>query len=376
LQSPGDVKEASRISCSWVGLRGAEGPVKNALITGITGQDGSYLTEYLLGRGYNVHGIVRRTSTFNRERIEHLWKESVPLTLHYGDMTDQSSIIGIMQNAEPDEIYNLAAQSHVKVSFEEPEYTANSDGLGTLRILEVIKSLGMQKKVKYYQASTSEMFGNVPRGAQSELTPFAPQSPYAAAKVYAYWITVIYRKAYGLFACNGLLFNHESPRRGESFVTRKITLGVSRISLGIQDFISLGSLDAQRDWGYAPEYVEAMWMMLQQENPDDYVIATGETHTVRDFVEEAFRCVGVSIDWHGAGIEEIGVDTRSGAVRVRIDPNYYRPLEVNYLQGDPTRAEHILGWKAKVLFKDLVALMMKEDLARAAKAGDRYSFYG
>ena len=349
--------------------------MKKALITGITGQDGSYLAELLLGKGYEIHGIVRRTSTFNRQRIEHLQKENAALTLHYGDMTDQSSIVDIVQRVVPDEIYNLAAQSHVKVSFEEPEYTANSDGLGTLRVLEVIKSLGMKDRVRYYQASTSEMFGGVQSQAQDEETAFVPRSPYGAAKLYAYWITSIYRKAYGLFACNGILFNHESPRRGESFVTRKITLGVSRIHHGIQDFLVLGNLDTRRDWGYAPEYVEAMWRMLQQETADDYVIASGETHTVREFVEEAFRCAGTTIRWQGKGAEETGVDSATGALRVKISPEYYRPLDVDYLQGDTTKARRLLGWKTKVTFKELVALMMKEDMARTAQDHERFSYF-
>ena len=349
--------------------------MKKALVTGITGQDGSYLAELLLGRGYEVHGIVRRTSSFNRQRIEHLHKKDVALTLHYGDMTDQSSIVDIVQKVVPDEIYNLAAQSHVKVSFEEPEYTANSDGLGTLRILEVIKSLGMRDRVKYYQASTSEMFGGVMEQAQDEGTAFIPRSPYGAAKLYAYWITSIYRSAYGLFACNGILFNHESPRRGESFVTRKITLGVSRIHHGIQDFIVLGNLDARRDWGYAPDYVEAMWLMLQQKAADDYVIASGETHSVREFVEEAFRCTGTAIIWQGKGAEEVGLDGATGIVRVKISPDYYRPLEVDYLKGNTEKAERLMGWKAKVKFKELVALMVKEDVARTAHDRDRFSYF-
>ena len=349
--------------------------MKKALITGITGQDGSYLAELLLAKGYEVHGIVRRTSTFNRQRIEHLQKNNVPLTLYYGDMTDQSSIVDIVRRVVPDEIYNLAAQSHVKVSFEEPEYTANSDGLGTLRILEVIKSLGMRDRVRYYQASTSEMYGGVQEQAQDEQTPFVPKSPYGAAKLYAYWITSIYRKAYGLFACNGILFNHESPRRGESFVTRKITLGVSRIHHGIQDHLVLGNLDARRDWGYAPEYVEAMWLMLQQEKADDYVIASGETHTVREFVEEAFRCIGTTIAWQGKGTDEIGVAAGTGKVLVRISPDYFRPLEVEYLKGDTTKAERILGWKAQMTFKELTALMVKDDLARTAQDSERFSYF-
>ena len=349
--------------------------MKKALVTGITGQDGSYLAELLLEKGYEVHGIVRRTSTFNRQRIEHLQKNNVPLALYYGDMTDQSSIVDIVRRVVPDEIYNLAAQSHVKVSFEEPEYTANSDGLGTLRILEVIKSLGMGDRVRYYQASTSEMYGGVQERAQDEQTPFVPKSPYGAAKLYAYWITSIYRKAYGLYACNGILFNHESPRRGENFVTRKITLGVSRIRHGIQDHIVLGNLDASRDWGYAPEYVEAMWLMLQQEKPDDYVIASGKTHTVREFVEEAFRCTGTTIAWQGKGTDEIGVEAGTGKLLVRISPDYYQPLEVDYLKGDTTKAEKILGWKARMTFKELTVLMVNEDLARTAQDKERFSYF-
>jgi GDPmannose 4,6-dehydratase len=350
--------------------------MKKALITGITGQDGSYLAELLLEKGYEVHGLVRRTSTFNRGRIEHLYaKSGSSLQLHYGDMTDQSSIVDIVQRTEPDEIYNLAAQSHVKVSFEEPEYTANSDGLGTLRVLEVIKSLRMKDKARYYQASTSEMFGGVQSRAQDESTPFVPQSPYAAAKLYAYWTTVIYRRAYGLFACNGILFNHESPRRGENFVTRKITLGVSRISHGVQDCLVLGNLDSKRDWGYAPEYVEAMWRMLQAEAADDYVIATGETHTVREFVVGAFKFIGVSLEWRGEGAGEVGVDAATGTVRVRISPEYYRPLEVDFLLGDTAKAERALGWKARTSFDKLVRIMMKEDLERTASSREHYSYY-
>jgi len=350
--------------------------MKKALITGITGQDGSYLAELLLEKGYEVHGLVRRTSTFNRGRIEHLYEKSgSSMQLHYGDMTDQSSIVDILQRTEPDEVYNLAAQSHVKVSFEEPEYTANSDGLGTLRVLEVIKSLRMKDKARYYQASTSEMYGGVQANAQDETTPFVPQSPYAASKLYAYWTTVIYRRAYGLFACNGILFNHESPRRGENFVTRKITLGVSRISHGVQDCLVLGNLDSKRDWGYAPEYVNAMWRILQAAAAEDFVIATGETHTVREFVVRAFAYIGVNIEWRGAGVNEVGFDAVSGAVRVRISPEYYRPLEVEFLLGDPSKAERVLGWKAKTSFDELVRIMMKEDLERTASSREHYSYY-
>ncbi len=336
---------------------------KKAFITGVTGQDGSYLAEFLLNKGYEVHGLVRRASTFNRQRIDHLHMRSKnPLILHYGDMTDQSSIIYALSQVEPDEIYNLAAQSHVKVSFEEPEYTANSDALGTLRLLEAIRILGLEKKTKFYQASTSELFGGTGEVPQSEKTPFYPRSPYAVAKLYAYWITVNYREAYGIFACNGILFNHESPRRGENFVTRKITLGVSRIYYGIQDCLVLGNLDAKRDWGYAPEYVEAMWLMLQQDEPDDYVIATGETHSVREFAEKAFEYVGINIAWKGKGVDEVGIDKKTGRILVIVDQKYFRPTEVHVLQGDYSKAKGKLGWEPKVRFEQLVEIMMKRDL--------------
>ena len=326
---------------------------KKAFITGITGQDGSYLAEFLLEKGYEVHGLVRRRKRFNLNE---------EIILHYGDMTDQSSIIYALSQIEPDEIYNLAAQSHVKVSFEEPEYTANSDALGPLRVLEAIRILGLEKKTKFYQASTSELFGGINEVPQSENTPFYPRSPYAVAKLYAYWITVNYREAYGIFACNGILFNHESPRRGENFVTRKITLGVSRIYYGLQDHIILGNLDARRDWGYAPDYVEAMWLMLQQGDPYDYVIATGETHSVREFVEKAFEYVGIDIVWKGKGVDEVGIDRDSGRVLVKVDPRYFRPDGSRILQGDYSKAKKKLGWEPKVRFEKLVEIMMDHDL--------------
>lgn len=349
--------------------------MKRALITGVTGQDGSYLAELLIENKYEVHGLVRRTSTFNRARIEPLFEAKVPITLHYGDMTDQSSLVRIIQNVGPDEIYNLAAQSHVRVSFEEPEYTANSDALGVLRVLEVVKSLDLVKKTRIYQASTSEMFGGVQDKAQSESTEFVPQSPYAAAKLYGYWIASIYRRAYGMFVCNGILFNHESPRRGENFVTRKITLGVSRIAAGIQDCLVLGNLDTSRDWGYAPEYVRAMWSMLQQESPDDYVIATGETHTIREFVEKAFSYIGMELEWQGKGIHETGIEPQTGKTIVKVSTDYYRPLEVNFLKGETAKAEAKLGWKSKVGFNELVTLMMKEDLEKIKKNGHRFAYF-
>lgn len=337
--------------------------LKKAFITGITGQDGSYLAELLFGKGYEVHGFVRRASTFNRERIDHLHlRKENPLILHYGDMTDQSSLISAIAEIQPDEIYNLAAQSHVKVSFEEPEYTANSDALGTLRVLEAIRILGLEKQTKFYQASTSELFGGIGSAPQNEDTPFYPRSPYAAAKLYAYWITINYREAYGIFASNGILFNHESPRRGENFVTRKITSSVSRIYYGLQNELILGNLDAKRDWGYAPEYVECMWRILQHDKPDDFVVATGETHTVREFVEEAFRYVDINVEWRGSGVDEVGIDSATGRVLVRIDPMYFRPTEVHVLQGDYSKAKKELGWSPNVKFTELVRIMMKADM--------------
>src|SRR5947208_4448481 len=315
---------------------------KVALITGATGQDGAYLAEFLLSKGYVVHGVKRRSSSFNTERIDHLihdpHEEGVSFHMHYGDVTDATNIIRIVQETQPDEIYNLAAQSHVQVSFETPEYTANADALGTLRLLEAIRILGRQNEVRFYQASTSELYGKVQEIPQKETTPFYPRSPYAAAKLYAYWITVNYREAYGMHASNGILFNHESPIRGETFVTRKITRAVASIKHGLQQKVFLGNLDATRDWGHARDYVEGMWLILQQETPDDYVLATGESHSVREFVEKAFACVGPQIEWRGSGLEEKGVDARTGRILVEIDPRYFRPTEVDLLLGDPAKA--------------------------------------
>ena len=325
---------------------------KVALITGITGQDGAYLAEFLLKKGYTVHGIKRRSSLFNTDRIDHLYQDiherDIKFFLHYGDLTDATNLIRIIQQVQPDEIYNLAAQSHVQVSFETPEYTANSDGLGTLRILEAIRILGLTNKTRFYQASTSELYGKVQETPQKETTPFYPRSPYAVAKIYGYWITVNYREAYGMYACNGILFNHESPLRGETFVTRKITRAVARIKLGLQKDLYLGNLDSKRDWGFAGDYVKAMWMMLQQEQPDDFVIATGETHSVREFIEMAFEHVGIDIVWQGAGVEEKGLNAVTGAVLINIDPRYYRPTEVDLLLVDPTNAKEKMGWQPEV----------------------------
>ena len=338
---------------------------KTALITGITGQDGAYLAEFLLNKGYIVHGIKRRSSSFNTARVDHLYKDpherNVNFFMHYGDLTDSTNLIRIIQEVQPDEIYNLAAQSHVQVSFETPEYTANSDALGTLRLLEAIRILGMEKKTKFYQASTSELYGKVQEIPQKETTPFYPRSPYAAAKLYAYWITINYREAYGIFACNGILFNHESPIRGETFVTRKITMAAAKIKYGMQDRLYLGNLDAKRDWGFAKDYVEAMWLMLQQEKPDDYVIATGETHSVREFIELAFKELGIDIIWQGEGAEEVGIDSRTGKIIVEVDPGYYRPTEVELLIGDSSKARRKLGWKPKVRLEELVKMMIKSD---------------
>jgi GDPmannose 4,6-dehydratase len=339
--------------------------MKKALITGITGQDGSYLLEFLLEKGYEVHGIIRRASCFNTWRVDHLYKnfhEDTNFFLHYGDLTDSTNIIKLIQQIQPDEIYNLAAQSHVKVSFETAEYTANADGIGVLRILEAIKLLGLEKKVRMYQASTSEMFGLVQETPQKETTPFYPRSPYGAAKVYAYWIVKNYREAYDIFACNGILFNHESPRRGQTFVTRKITMGLCNIKAGNQEKLYLGNMDAKRDWGYAKEYVESMWLMLQQDKPDDYVIATGETHTVREFVEEACRLLDMEIEWKGKGVNEKGIEKKTGRVIIEIDPQYFRPTEVDLLLGDASKAKKVLGWKAKTKFCDLVKLMVEADM--------------
>ena len=340
--------------------------MKKALITGITGQDGAYLSEFLLSKGYEVHGMKRRSSLFNTGRIDHLFsdphEENRGLILHYGDLTDSSNIIRLLQEIKPDEIYNLAAQSHVKVSFETPEYTANGDGLGVLRILEAIRILGLEKTTRFYQASTSELYGKVQEIPQRETTPFYPRSPYAAAKLYGYWITVNYREAYGIYGCNGILFNHESPLRGETFVTRKITRAVARISLGLQDKIYLGNMDAKRDWGHARDYVEAMWLMLQQDTPDDYVVATGETHSVREFVELSFKEVGIPIEWRGTGVDEVGFDPSTGKALVEIDPRYFRPTEVELLLGDPTKAKELLGWERRVTFPELVKEMVSHDL--------------
>ena len=340
--------------------------MKKALITGITGQDGAYLAEFLLEKGYQVHGIKRRASSFNTDRVDHLYQdpheEDQRFFLHYGDLTDTSNLVRILQQVKPDEIYNLGAQSHVQVSFEVPEYTAETDAVGTLRILEAIRILDMAKKVRFYQASTSELYGKVQETPQKESTPFYPRSPYGCAKLYSYWIVVNYRESYGLYACNGILFNHESPRRGETFVTRKITRAAARIKLGFQDRLYLGNLDAQRDWGFAGDYVEAMWLMLQQHAPDDYVIATGQAHSVREFVELAFREVGVDIEWKGRGTHEKGHDSRTGKVLVAVDPRYFRPVEVDHLLGDPSKAETHLKWKPKMSLPDLVRLMVQADL--------------
>jgi len=340
--------------------------MKKALITGITGQDGSYLAELLLEKGYEVHGIIRRSSSFNTKRIDHLYHDrherGVNLSLHYGDMTDSTNLIRLIQKTQPDEIYNLAAQSHVAVSFETPEYTGNADAIGALRILEAIRLLGMEKISKFYQASTSELYGLVQEVPQSETTPFYPRSPYAAAKLYAYWITINYREAYGMYATNGILFNHESPRRGSTFVTKKITEAAARIALGLQDCLYLGNLDAQRDWGFAKEYVEGMWMIMQHPTAEDWVLATGKTYTVRYFVEKAFSAIGKTLVWEGTAEQESGKDADSGKVLVRIDPKYYRPTEVDLLIGNPTKANTQLGWTAKTEVEELCKMMVDADL--------------
>jgi GDPmannose 4,6-dehydratase len=342
---------------------------KVALITGITGQDGAYLAEFLLAKGYSVHGLRRRTSLFNTGRIDHLYHDAhergVDLTLHHGDLTDSSSLTRVIQEVQPDEIYNLAAQSHVAVSFEEPEYTANADALGSLRILEAIRILGLTEKTRFYQASTSELYGLVQEIPQRESTPFYPRSPYAAAKLYAYWITVNYREAYGLFACNGILFNHESPRRGETFVTRKITRALARIKIGRQKCLYLGNLDSSRDWGHARDYVEAQWLMLQQPTPEDFVIATGVQHSVREFVVLAASALGMDLQWKGAGLDEHGIDSQTGKVIVRIDPRYFRPTEVDTLLGDPSKANKKLGWAPRITFTELVHEMALHDFRLA-----------
>jgi GDPmannose 4,6-dehydratase len=343
--------------------------MKKALISGITGQDGAYLAEFLLGKGYEVHGIKRRSSSFNTDRIDHLYHDphetGVRFKLHYGDLTDSTNIIRILQLVQPDEVYNLGAQSHVQVSFEVPEYTADADGMGTLRLLEAIRILGMEKKVRFYQASTSELFGKVQEIPQRETTPFYPRSPYACAKLYAYWITINYRESYGMYACNGILFNHESPIRGETFVTRKVTRAAARIRHGLQDRLYMGNIDAKRDWGFAGDYVELMWLMLQQEKADDYVMATGVTTTVRDFIQMAFARAGFEIRWEGEGVEERGIDAANGRVLVEIDPRYFRPAEVELLIGDPTKAQTKLGWKPRVQLPELVQMMVDADLAQA-----------
>lgn len=343
---------------------------KIALITGITGQDGAYLAEFLLHKGYTVHGIKRRTSLFNTDRIDHLYQdphvEERRFFLHYGDMTDSTSLISIVQQVQPDEVYNLAAQSHVAVSFEEPEYTANADALGALRVLEAIRMLGLENRTRYYQASTSELYGLVGEVPQKETTPFYPRSPYAVAKLYAYWITVNYREAYGIYACNGILFNHESPIRGETFVTRKVTRALARIKLGLQDCLYLGNLEARRDWGHAQDYVEAQWLMLQRDLPEDFVIATGEQHSVRDFVSTAAAELGITIRWDGRGVNEKGYDG-NGKCIVAVDPRYFRPTEVAALLGDATKVKEKLGWRPKVNFRELVQQMVREDLKSAER---------
>jgi len=350
--------------------------MKTALITGITGQDGSYLAEFLLEKGYEVHGVLRRASYFNTSRIEHLYfeewikdmQQKRSIELHYGDMTDSSSLIRIIQAVKPDEIYNLAAQSHVKVSFDVPEYTAEADAVGTLRVLEAVRILGMEKQCKIYQASTSELYGKVQEVPQKETTPFYPRSPYGVAKQYGFWITKNYRESYGMFAVNGILFNHESERRGETFVTRKITLAASRIACGLQKKLYMGNLDSLRDWGYAKDYVECMWMILQHPEPEDFVIATGEMHTVREFIELAFKEVGITIDWIGTGVDELGINKETGEAIIEVDPRYFRPAEVEQLCGDPTKARTLLGWNpTQTPFKELVKIMMKYDMVYVKK---------
>jgi GDPmannose 4,6-dehydratase len=344
---------------------------KTALITGVTGQDGAYLAELLLSKGYMVHGIKRRASSFNTQRVDHLYTDphegNSRFMLHYGDVTDSTNIIRLVQETQPDEIYHLAAQSHVQVSFESPEYTANADGIGTLRLLEALRILGLQDKVRFYNAATSELYGASPEWPQNEKTPFYPRSPYGVAKLYSYWITVNYREAYGMYAGNGILFNHESPIRGETFVTRKITRAAAAIALGSPEKLFLGNLNAKRDWGYAKDYVEAMWLMLQQDEPDDYVVATGECHTVREMCETAFAEAGIQLDWAGEGVSEKGVDRASGRTLIEIDPKYFRPTEVDLLVGDATKAREKLGWEPKVRFHELVKIMVEADLEQAKK---------
>jgi GDPmannose 4,6-dehydratase len=370
---------AGRTARGGAGDREA-GMARRALITGVTGQDGAYLAELLLAKGYEVHGVKRRASSFNSARIDHLYQdphdEGIRFRLHYGDMTDSTNLIRLVQEVQPDEIYNLAAQSHVQVSFETPEYTANADGLGALRILEAIRILGMEKACRFYQASTSELYGLVQEVPQREATPFYPRSPYAVAKLYAYWITVNYREAWGMHASNGILFNHESPLRGETFVTRKITRAVAAISLGLQDRLWLGNLDARRDWGHARDYVEGMWRILQQDEPDDYVLATGETHTVRRFVEMAFAEVGIALAWEGSGAAEKGRDAATGRMLVEVDPRYFRPTEVDLLIGDPSKARQKLGWQHTATLADLVAEMVAADLRVVRAERDRRDRHG
>lgn len=347
-----------------------ETPCKKALIFGVTGQDGAYLTEFLLNKNYEVHGVKRKSSMLNTGRVDKFYEDpqhSKKFHLHYGDLTDTSNIVHLLQSIQPDEVYNLAAQSHVKVSFELPNYTSQTNALGTLNILEGIRSLGLTKKTKFYQASTSELFGLVQEIPQSEKTPFYPRSPYAVAKLYAYWATINYREAYDIYACNGILFNHESPLRGETFVTRKITQAACRYVLGLQDVLYLGNLDSKRDWGYAKDYVEAMWLMLQQDHPDDYVIATGENHSVREFVELAFKELGVTIEWHGSGVEEYGIDTKNGNTIVKVDSRYYRPTEVEFLLGNPAKAKKMLDWEPKTPFYDLLKIMIQADYELESK---------
>ena len=350
---------------------------KVALITGVTGQDGAYLAEFLLDKGYIVHGVKRRSSSFNTARVDHLYQDpherNVRFFMHYGDLTDATNLIRLVQETKPTEIYNLAAQSHVQVSFETAEYTANADALGTLRLLEAIRILGLENRVRFYQASTSEMYGQATERPQRETTPFRPRSPYAAAKLYAYWITVNYREAYGMHASNGIAFNHEGPTRGETFVTRKITRAVAAIELGLQKRLYLGNLDAKRDWGHARDYGEGMWLILQQPEPDDYVLATGESHSVREFVELAFRCVDRQVKWQGGGVEERGLDARDGEVLVEIDPRYFRPTEADWLEGDPAKARQRLGWRHKTSFPDLVREMVEADLEAVKR---EHEFYG
>ncbi len=344
---------------------------KKALITGVTGQDGSYLAEFLLDKGYVVHGVKRRSSSFNTDRVDHLYQDPHEkrqrFILHYGDMTDATNLIRVVQDVQPDEIYNLAAQSHVAVSFETPEYTANCDALGPLRLLEAIRITGLTGKTRFYQASTSELYGKAQESPQTETTPFYPRSPYAAAKLYAYWITVNYREAYGMYACNGILFNHESPVRGETFVTRKITRALARLKLGLQNRLYLGNLNARRDWGHAKDFVEMQWLMLQQDEPEDFVIATGRQHSVREFVDAGARELGIEIDWRGKGLDEIGVDRATGKTIISVDPRYFRPTEVDSLLGDPSKAKAKLGWEAKTTFGELVAEMVREDLKEAER---------